>query len=374
MSASSRNESHPMPDKRPTLPPISSMDGYLRERAASSPIQPSLPTSPWTVSTPCPEDHPMTGHQHPSMLLPSPPTAPMPSSLPTTMPSFASIHPHHVPSNHAPRSSSNSSSSSSSSMDIPYTSASVPVPAMTMSSLYQRRDSSSLSHERRRSSQDPPSQRIEGDINEVLLQCHYLSDNMTQQKAMLLDQDYFSDSTNMRPWLDGMIGRANEVLNALLRLRKQQMASEIMKLHGGQDQVADSHQDLGQSEIITTTKLSGKMEGSFHTIRQKRRGRRAAFQGRCHSCNISETPEWRRGPDGARTLCNACGLHYAKLTRKKAESQKDTIKPMKRETYDVLVTDLSVNDQDPMRRSRRSLSQSTPSSSLSTSFHASSPK
>lgn len=29
---------------------------------------------------------------------------------------------------------------------------------------------------------------------------------------------------------------------------------------------------------------------------------------RCHSCQTTETPEWRRGPDGARTLCNACGL------------------------------------------------------------------
>lgn len=35
---------------------------------------------------------------------------------------------------------------------------------------------------------------------------------------------------------------------------------------------------------------------------------RAAPPGRCHSCNRAETPEWRRGPDGARTLCNACGL------------------------------------------------------------------
>jgi GATA zinc finger len=49
------------------------------------------------------------------------------------------------------------------------------------------------------------------------------------------------------------------------------------------------------------------------TCRQK-----AAPPGRCHSCNRAETPEWRRGPDGARTLCNACGLHYAKLTRKMA--------------------------------------------------------
>ena len=37
---------------------------------------------------------------------------------------------------------------------------------------------------------------------------------------------------------------------------------------------------------------------------------------RCHSCNRSETPEWRRGPEGSRTLCNACGLHYAKLSRR----------------------------------------------------------
>ncbi|KFA46680.1 hypothetical protein S40293_08086 [Stachybotrys chartarum IBT 40293] len=49
----------------------------------------------------------------------------------------------------------------------------------------------------------------------------------------------------------------------------------------------------------------------------KRRRGRAAPPGRCHSCNRVDTPEWRRGPDGARTLCNACGLHYAKLERKR---------------------------------------------------------
>ncbi|KAL2834871.1 hypothetical protein BDW59DRAFT_392 [Aspergillus cavernicola] len=62
---------------------------------------------------------------------------------------------------------------------------------------------------------------------------------------------------------------------------------------------------------------------------KKRRGK-AAPPGRCHSCNRAETPEWRRGPDGARTLCNACGLHYAKLTRKmgnKAVALGSNLKP-----------------------------------------------
>jgi hypothetical protein len=36
--------------------------------------------------------------------------------------------------------------------------------------------------------------------------------------------------------------------------------------------------------------------------------KRATGSPRCHSCNTTDTPEWRRGPDGARTLCNACGL------------------------------------------------------------------
>lgn len=53
-----------------------------------------------------------------------------------------------------------------------------------------------------------------------------------------------------------------------------------------------------------------------HKICVANHSQKAAPPGRCHSCNRAETPEWRRGPDGARTLCNACGLHYAKLTRK----------------------------------------------------------
>jgi len=36
----------------------------------------------------------------------------------------------------------------------------------------------------------------------------------------------------------------------------------------------------------------------------------------CFMCGVTETPEWRRGPNGDHTLCNACGLHYAKSLRK----------------------------------------------------------
>jgi len=37
----------------------------------------------------------------------------------------------------------------------------------------------------------------------------------------------------------------------------------------------------------------------------------------CLGCKATSTPEWRRGPMGPRTLCNACGLVYAKLIKKR---------------------------------------------------------
>ncbi|KAL0938556.1 gata transcription factor [Colletotrichum truncatum] len=44
----------------------------------------------------------------------------------------------------------------------------------------------------------------------------------------------------------------------------------------------------------------------------------------CHKCHRVDTPEWRPGPDGPSTLCNVCGLVYAKRERKKEESTMPT--------------------------------------------------
>ncbi|KAF2135849.1 uncharacterized protein K452DRAFT_158551 [Aplosporella prunicola CBS 121167] len=37
----------------------------------------------------------------------------------------------------------------------------------------------------------------------------------------------------------------------------------------------------------------------------------------CQWCDVTSAPEWRRGPGGPKTLCNACGLRWAKAGRKK---------------------------------------------------------
>ncbi|EMD38174.1 hypothetical protein CERSUDRAFT_122924 [Gelatoporia subvermispora B] len=45
----------------------------------------------------------------------------------------------------------------------------------------------------------------------------------------------------------------------------------------------------------------------------------AAEQHVCMTCGKTDSPEWRKGPQGPKTLCNACGLRWAKKVRKTGE-------------------------------------------------------
>jgi len=43
-----------------------------------------------------------------------------------------------------------------------------------------------------------------------------------------------------------------------------------------------------------------------------KQSRRRSTQVSCHECGRVSSPEWRQGPHGPGTLCNVCGLIYAK--------------------------------------------------------------
>ncbi|KAN0061479.1 hypothetical protein ACQY0O_006326 [Thecaphora frezii] len=65
-----------------------------------------------------------------------------------------------------------------------------------------------------------------------------------------------------------------------------------------------------QLELLDRRRLAGK---GMRRVRK----RKNEHHQECLGCQAKETPEWRKGPMGPRTLCNACGLLYAKLTRRK---------------------------------------------------------
>lgn len=69
------------------------------------------------------------------------------------------------------------------------------------------------------------------------------------------------------------------------------------------------------------------------------RGTIAKANRYCLECLTKSTPEWRSGPQGSATLCNACGLRYArKLKAGIVSSQSATVGPVEvvREQSSVL--------------------------------------
>ncbi|KAM0848270.1 hypothetical protein ACQ4PT_054498 [Festuca glaucescens] len=53
---------------------------------------------------------------------------------------------------------------------------------------------------------------------------------------------------------------------------------------------------------------SGNGNGGHRRLAGQKRDRHK--EGICSHCGAMETPQWRAGPDGPGTLCNACGIRY----------------------------------------------------------------
>lgn len=124
--------------------------------------------------------------------------------------------------------------------------------------------------------------------------------------------------------VDDMVSKSRVQLDSLLKIRDVILAQQAVYDQQAADQRhLKSFNEPSQSHADATQHESDDGKGGFAGVDTKKRRGRAAPPGRCHSCNRAETPEWRRGPDGARTLCNACGLHYAKLTRKNQGANKN---------------------------------------------------
>lgn len=93
--------------------------------------------------------------------------------------------------------------------------------------------------------------------------------------------------------------------------------------------------DIGEDGM---SKPSGEKRPRYHASRSKMlsimpsrrldkimRTKKMLSNKVCANCKAIDAPEWRRGPDGARSLCNACGLFYKKLVTKYGYEDADCI-------------------------------------------------
>lgn len=78
----------------------------------------------------------------------------------------------------------------------------------------------------------------------------------------------------------------------------------------------DGHRSPGSVEshqlLIHPRRRSGASAEGTSSPTQHRQFPHLSTEITCHQCDETSTPEWRPGPQGPGTLCNVCGLIYAK--------------------------------------------------------------
>ncbi|CAO3696702.1 unnamed protein product [Umbelopsis ramanniana] len=152
------------------------------------------------------------------------------------------------------------------------------------------------------------------DIEKVISQCHILCEDMDRYKSLIAANDTRVDQYEL---FDAMEKNARNLLRGLRSMRSSSSRPRYEWLDDSDRGSSKRSPDMDYDyDANRNDRHSQDSKSSLPVKQYRRRAKRATGSPRCHSCNTTDTPEWRRGPDGARTLCNACGLHYAKLMRK----------------------------------------------------------
>ncbi|RMZ79029.1 hypothetical protein DV737_g3604, partial [Chaetothyriales sp. CBS 132003] len=71
---------------------------------------------------------------------------------------------------------------------------------------------------------------------------------------------------------------------------------------------------------IPAEKTDPRYSSTSHADRKPKKVK-SADEFVCTDCGTLDSPEWRRGPNGPKTLCNACGLRWAKKEKKKTSGE-----------------------------------------------------
>ncbi|KDP44406.1 hypothetical protein JCGZ_19421 [Jatropha curcas] len=79
--------------------------------------------------------------------------------------------------------------------------------------------------------------------------------------------------------------------------------------------------------LLDCSPFEARQTGKSSSVaRRPRNGNNNNPYRRCTNCNTNDTPMWRKGPLGPKSLCNACGIKYQKEEgkRKAKEAAKDS--------------------------------------------------
>jgi len=113
---------------------------------------------------------------------------------------------------------------------------------------------------------------------------------------------------------------------------------------------------------VPSSVASARMRKPFHKRRPAHMDKSMLI---CHFCGRRDTPEWRKGPGGPATLCNACGLQWAKKMRAQRHSASSSSKPSSAATSTATPASSAAAVSESVRNETKASSVSDETSSKS---------
>ncbi|KAG2213912.1 hypothetical protein INT47_001181 [Mucor saturninus] len=124
--------------------------------------------------------------------------------------------------------------------------------------------------------------------------------------------------------------KVNELATVLSKQEMEKRVDDTNKTGCTQHSHLSSTHHVPTSFQITPIKHSVAPGQAIQVEPKAWRGRFGAYEKKCENCQTNKSPEWRRGPSGHKTLCNACGLRYARLVAKHEKLQGKQDQPLKK--------------------------------------------
>ncbi len=120
---------------------------------------------------------------------------------------------------------------------------------------------------------------------------------------------------------------------------------QSISAHGAEGSSSSSISfSTGTSTSTSTSKSKSKSAAHSSTAARSSTGKRSKPRKPrnlvCSQCGTSSTPEWRKGPTGEHSLCNACGLMYAKRLKKERLEQGMELPPPRKKKEKLEQTSL----------------------------------
>ncbi|KAG9303385.1 hypothetical protein G9A89_013711 [Geosiphon pyriformis] len=127
-------------------------------------------------------------------------------------------------------------------------------------------------------------------------------------------EDIINDTTNPLEMLTGLRYQEDVDLGATLATTATPTLRDEKTISGNVTGVGGT----GEPRIGSDPTSQPSSSNTAPRPRKKKKPKVEEEEYVCTDCGTVESPEWRKGPLGPKTLCNACGLRWAKKAKRQA--------------------------------------------------------